>query len=376
MSLKIVPQSVVRGSVALFEQLFVDQSGDPIIPGDPTRYPEVTISDRDGVDVQTGIAIAIGDGRWRFQWFVPADAELSTALDQWAIEWRIITSTGREVVKSSNFAVIDTIEANPTERAYTSLVYEGTSDRLIIKFRNKPNEISLRFDDGRIVTDLTPSINEVRQDGYFVYYADTPPLDRGCYMSIWQSRENLLAPQVTFVQQTRVPDRSFWALQPDLRMFMDKVQKKVGHVQAYSDSDMYGYLLRGVDVINGYNPPTNWGLQTMLNYAGLSSYLLLAAAWWGLQAQYLSEGELAFNFSGQTITLDVDRTSYYDSALSRIKEYLDNLTKVKAALIRKVSVGSVNVRPYSYRFNNRVWKVQSSRGVSNFLPLLTDLGLI
>lgn len=376
MPIQLIPQSVVRGTVAFFEQIFVDGAGHPLTPSDPTRYPEITITDRDGTVIQTGVATSMGDGRWRFQWFVPADAELSTAIDQWQIEWRLITTSGREVTHNSNFAIIDTVEANPSERAYTNIVYAGTSERVIIKFHRPPEELSVTLSNGDCHVNLTSGISSVVQGGYHVFYADTPSLDVGNYLVIWQARDTRISPQQTFVQQIRVPDQRFWMIQPDIRMLIDKIQKKVGYVQSYSDSDIYGYLLRGIDIVNGTNPPTYWGFPQMMGYAGLTTYLIAASAWWGLQAQYISEAELGFNYSGQTITLDVERASAIESAISRLKEYLDQLKDVKAAIIRKVSVGTVNVRPYNYRIYNRVYKVSSTQGPGTILPLLTDLGLI
>jgi hypothetical protein len=47
-----------------------------------------------------------------------------------------------------------------------------------------------------------------------------------------------------------------------------------------------------------------------------------------LQAQYLLEGEKAYNFSGQAITLDVDRTAYYQSLANDLKTAADNDAKV------------------------------------------------
>lgn len=59
-----------------------------------------------------------------------------------------------------------------------------------------------------------------------------------------------------------------------------------------------------------------------------------------LQAQYLLEGEKAYNFSGQAITLDVDRTSYYQSLANDIKTAADADAKtVKQNLIIKGLTG-------------------------------------
>jgi hypothetical protein len=56
----------------------------------------------------------------------------------------------------------------------------------------------------------------------------------------------------------------------------------------------------------------------------------------GLRSQYIAEGEKAFNFSGQAISLDVDRTGFYDSAASSLQSRLDNEAKpFKQNLIKK-----------------------------------------
>ena len=59
-----------------------------------------------------------------------------------------------------------------------------------------------------------------------------------------------------------------------------------------------------------------------------------------LQAQYLLEGEKAYNFSGQAITLDVDRTAYYQSLAGDIKTAADADAKtVKQNLMIKGITG-------------------------------------
>lgn len=59
-----------------------------------------------------------------------------------------------------------------------------------------------------------------------------------------------------------------------------------------------------------------------------------------LQAQYLLEGEKAYNFSGQAITLDVDRTQYYQSLANDIKQAADADAKmVKQNLLIKGLTG-------------------------------------
>ena len=110
----------------------------------------------------------------------------------------------------------------------------------------------------------------------------------------------------------------------------------------------------------------------------MTTFLIAAAAWWGLQAQYLSEGELSFSFSGQTVTLDVDRTGIYESAMSRLKDYLDSeLEKTKRNALRRVSVGAIATRPYDFGLTSLVTRVQTvNGGNSQVLPLFSRLGLV
>jgi hypothetical protein len=163
-------------------------------------------------------------------------------------------------------------------------------------------------------------------------------------------------------------------------MLLDKAQKRIGLVQAYSDSDMYEYMLRGVDVVNSTNPVTFWSLHQFPSYAaGMVHYMILAAAEWGLRAQYLAEGELnSFSFSGQTVTLDVERTSVYDSMLANIRDYLrENLQPTKRNLLRRVSPGSLAVRPYDFGLGSLVIPVQTiNAGAQQLLPLLSRIGIM
>jgi hypothetical protein len=373
----ITPQKVVRGVNTIFEQLFLDEVGDPLVPIDPAQYPSVSIVSPSEEIIQQAVAISLGDGRYRYSWFVPADAELSVTDQNWRIDWILFTAGGRQVSKTQFFTVIDNIVATSEERAYTNLTLENTSERLFLKMAREPSSLSVTLmNTGGQVETYTPV--KVNTDGFIMYYADTSELQVGSYIATWAIRETPISPSQHFIQQIRVPESQFWFLQPSLRMLMDKVQKKEGHVQAYSDSDMYEYFVRGLGIVNSFNPITMWGFGTISSMAGIDTFLIAAAAWWGLQAQFIAEGELKFNFSGQTITLDTDRTGTYESAISRLGEYIrTELPKVKRNLLRRNSVGSLATRPYDYGLSSVVVPVfRGPAGTGQILPLLSRIGLL
>lgn len=95
------------------------------------------------------------------------------------------------------------------------------------------------------------------------------------------------------------------------------------------------WLRRGGDAFNGaYGQFTNF---TFTNALGIIREMwLLESELAAIQSQYLAEGEKAFSYQGAQISLEVDRTSYLDTAANAIQSRLDNeLKSIKTNLIIK-----------------------------------------
>jgi hypothetical protein len=80
---------------------------------------------------------------------------------------------------------------------------------------------------------------------------------------------------------------------------------------------------------------------TMTNAMGpVREYWLLYAEVSAINAQYLCEGEKAFQFQGAAITLEVDRTAYLDSMASKLQSIIDaEIPNIKKNLIIKGNIG-------------------------------------
>jgi hypothetical protein len=98
-------------------------------------------------------------------------------------------------------------------------------------------------------------------------------------------------------------------------------------------------LARGRDTFNGAG-----GLFTTFNMTNADA--MIRELWLKytevqlLQAQYLLEGEKAYNFSGQAISLEVDRTQFYQSLANDIKTAADaDAKQVKRNLLIKGLTG-------------------------------------
>jgi len=365
------PIQVIRGGTARFEQRFLGDDSQPLIPLDPSAYPAITITSPTGEIIQQAVASPLGDGRYYYNWIAPADLPLSDT--EWMIEWVFITPAGRQIEKSSNFGIIDHIDTQSIN-SHVIMAANGQTERLFLKLAKVPAEISVTVKNsiGESETYIPTLVGD--DSGYVTYYADTTELWTGNYSVVWTVRDTLSSPKQLFMQQIRVPEDVFWSLQPHMRMFLDKVQLKDGSVMAYSDADMYEYLNMGMGYINTVSPISNWSLNM---YPGAANtYLMAASAYWGLNAQYLAAADTAFSFSGQAVTLDVDRTAFYADAMARLKEFLDGLKDFKANLMRMGGAGTLAVRPITMNGKGMVIPVGvSGINAQYMIPLIRRLGL-
>lgn len=141
---------------------------------------------------------------------------------------------------------------------------------------------------------------------------------------------------------------NLWITNPTIMGAVTDVKAKINKARTtlYGTPDLLfpqtvimTWLRRARDAFNGNGG--NFTTFTFTNAKGsVREYWLMYAEMFAIEAQYLAEGEKAFNFSGAAISLDVDRTSYLDSAASKIQSRLDNeLKPFKQNLIIKGNTG-------------------------------------
>jgi len=92
-----------------------------------------------------------------------------------------------------------------------------------------------------------------------------------------------------------------------------------------------------------------------------------------LESAYLMEGEKAFQFQGANISLDVDRTSFLDSAAAKIQQRLDNEVKnaKQVMIMRGASSGDGSVDPQRLQkgaIGSVGISISPASGYANYLP--------
>lgn len=102
----------------------------------------------------------------------------------------------------------------------------------------------------------------------------------------------------------------------------------------YTQSDLVMYLQRGLALFNSYGPQITNFNGTNMQGPLLDGWLVMAS-YYALGAQLQAEGALAFDFSGQTVNLNIDRTPSIEAALGRIESQMENTVKPLKKLLAK-----------------------------------------
>lgn len=176
--------------------------------------------------------------------------------------------------------------------------------------------------------------------GHYLWTAQVSeplPVDLVPYLVFWSYKQSIHS---GIDRETS----KLWVVNSSLLMAVDDVKRKVNKARAsiygqpidlFDVPSTLNWLRRARDAFNSsYGVFTNF---TMLNAKGaIREFWLMYAELMSLEAHYLFEGEQAFNFQGANISLDVDRTQFFDSAASKVQQRLDNEFKsVKQVMVMR-----------------------------------------
>lgn len=385
---------LTRGQLEFFYwKFFYDEAEtNPIQPLDPQAYPSYRVLDPSGAMIAQGIAVPAGTpGHWKIGWVVPKTAPLTNPHHRYQIATVMVDSEVRQWELSWEFDVVESAITAQDPELQQFMAFINSPIRLIFRNTVRPESLQLRlFIKGRDATPLfaaaftypVPSpagasdIQEIEDGTGFTYFVDTPALTfAGAYSALWQVRDTTVSPLDFEHQVVQVVSTTTAHLMNSLRMLIDKLQKKLGLVFAYTNEDILEYLNEGMKLVNSYWPPTSYSVNTAPPDS-IEAFIILAGGWWGLTAQRILYAETNLSFSGQSVTLDYNPGADIDSIISSFKETLDNsVSKAKQQILRNSSgVGAISTRPYRYR-TNIVFPVSSGPGNTAFIRL-QQLGLL
>lgn len=123
------------------------------------------------------------------------------------------------------------------------------------------------------------------------------------------------------------------ARQVEQLLHKSRIEQTIASLK-YTDADLMLYLQRGLAMFNAYPP-------ALTNFTGLNMQGAIQHGWvvctmvFALGAQVLAEGEMSFDFQGQSVQLNVDRTPQLETAIGRWEAALETQVRPLKQLLAK-----------------------------------------
>ncbi len=254
-----------------------------------------------------------------------------------------------------------------------TMVYTGASDIVCIKGTTAKLQLVLPEDfptvtanfykDNDIINPTPPSVTGpvVTSDGYAYsinLVTQQIPASLEPYGVIWQYGASATDLEGQEQSSVYVITQSMIQAAKDLQLRINKARTSIGDKPTFDITEMFSYMRRGMDWFNSVGITTSF---TMTNAKfGTREYWLKFSEVIALRSQYMFEGETAFDFQGQAISLNVDRSQYYEGLASAIeseameptRQYKDQLGKrgningdgsADPNSLRKGAIGSLGI---------------------------------
>ena len=342
------------GSVILVTQKFLDDDDVPYMarPG----YPKVRLLDQDKQLLSSVVASPTAlPGEWSANVSIPNLGISSKS--ELRLSWKFVASDGTKV--SNNDAVI--IEPKVESRVsdivgifgeqrvgFVLPMYFGAQDAGAYQIYGNNAPILLTPMD--LHSPNVKRTTSVDRTNFLIPFT-VPNASMSAYLL-----KTDIVPQG--VSQPRTYTFKMWAVTPQIMLAMtfledflnkSRVEQVIPELQ-YTSGDLVSYLERGLYLFNTVGNTPSW--FTGLNMQGiLFDAWVTCATYYALGAQLMAEGSLAFDFSGQGISLNVDRTPQLEAALGRIESAIaDRVIPLKKQLAKQgtlsgdgsVGNGSIN----------------------------------
>jgi hypothetical protein len=260
---------------------------------------------------------------------VPSRLPVNASGTRYQLRWTLKLKDGREFPAFDNFTVLPISEVHQGPVSVVEIF--GNTAYLNIVLPKKYPMVAYEIYKGNAkVKDATIAANindPTPVAGGFVYnaqintqtFADVgvgPSLEP--YLVIWRYGEsNAIFQQETGELYMVTP--SVVGAQQEIVRFLAKSYTDAGIDPGteFSPEAIMSYLRMGRDQFNAAVMPTEF---TMLNAISAFRYFWLQySIAYACRSQYLAEGLRAFNFSGQVVTLDIDRTQFWDSLATQLE---------------------------------------------------------
>ena len=324
------------------------------LPFDPSNGNiQWDLLDKDGVVYSSGVAHSYEFANLSNDVKITAQAVINTPSDMiptlegqsYQIRWKLNIG-GQTYYSFESLAVTG-----------PSSVPEGVDDVVELAFNNIPVQVVfdepfeyVTFEVYNQNTMCIPTVNitsNVKTPNGYMYAGliQSPlnmPANLESYTIVWSAwNANNPSGKVRETGRIFVVNPSIMSAVNDMHILINKSATTIAGQKdlLFTTPLLLAYLRRGRDGFNGAQ-----GVLTgfdMTNATGsVREFWLRYAEILALRAQFMAEGEKVFNFSGQAISLDVDRTGFYQTMADGIQSAVD--AEVKPFKQNLVIKGHIN----------------------------------
>lgn len=313
------PEVAYRGGTRTFQFGFFADDGQtqPLIPGDATTYPRAQVRKPDGQVYLTAtppsVRAASSIGFWAYDFHVPVDAELTASGEAWEISAEIILASGRHVTYCTTFVVKDPTIVKASNQGHFYPVISGRGIRVMYRDTDELYRVTLQVVSTNGETEIVTlrevgsgsgDVRHIESDGVHVYYYDIPSvvttgissvaLTEGDYLVYWLVQEFAEDAETLVYQHISVIGPIILKYAPQVRIVVDKLNKRASTRQSYSEAEIIGGLQYGIQLVNSVMPSTSWNHASIPD--SVTPYMITAAGIWCYLGQLGLAVDLQFNF--------------------------------------------------------------------------------
>ncbi len=319
---------------------FISDSGIALLPK-PDDQPLVSLFDDKHRILFKTIAVSTSvPGEWGAVLSIPNITIVDLVL--YPILWRFVSDIGNTLY------IKDQVLISPSEKRDSESVILNTDIEFTTKlnFSAETDLVVTIYDGNTVVTRMDFSQVTVKDLPPYSSSVTIPIVDLELlpslapYLIIFESSTNRYSHRLFIITPSIVKSSM------DLEDYINKARiSNVIPELAYASSDLIHYLDRGLALFNSF-PPQVTGFTGLNMQGSVLDCWLICSTYYILTAQLQAENAFSFDFSGQSISLNVDRTQGIEGAIGRMESMMDNVVKpFKKLLIKSgVSGGDGNIQ--------------------------------
>lgn len=344
---------LLRGSTNSLPVYFKDTNGLPIVLATP---PQFIFSDFNNATIISGLCVQdnVDPSKWVATFTIPNQVTVTTNEETaytLTFNASLPNNTTKQISKlfevaEQNFLVINenipiVTTADSIFTDMLQITYPFTVSSFKVSLRNDIDRIFKTFDEVQ-----NPQVFSSNQY-YNVYRYNSnqiissimqTQLVGGVVQAVWEYVVN--GNPFTKINPVYIVNAAGYAFINDLRMVLDKYKfVDLDPRLQWQDAELLHFVVKGVERLNASNPPTAYDLTKVpiaAKYAVYQGALVEACKAW-----FLAEGQRTFEYQGQDISLNVDRTQYISKIQDDANAWLsENMRELKQSLAVQNAMGT------------------------------------